>query len=63
MGVELFQVESYHALRASSYPPDPIQIALGFLSGKLNPEDPASCVPCSHPGQDSSTKTQAVAPV
>ncbi len=63
VGVELFQVESYHAQRASSYPPDPIQIALGFLSGKLSPEDTDSCVPCSHPGPESSTKTQAVAPV
>jgi LmbE family N-acetylglucosaminyl deacetylase len=63
VGVELFQVESYHALRASSYPPDPIQIALGILSGKLDSEASESCVRRSHIVSDSSTKTQAVAPV
>lgn len=63
VGVELFQVESYHAERASSYPPDPIQMALGFLSGKLKPEAAGSIAGCPEPGSESSTKTQAVAPV
>jgi LmbE family N-acetylglucosaminyl deacetylase len=63
VGVELFQVESYHAQRASSYPPDPIQLALGFLSGQLKPEAADSCATCSEPSPESSTKTQAVAPV
>jgi hypothetical protein len=63
VGVELFQVESYHVQRAGSYPPDPIQIALGFLSGKLDPEVSDPSVPCSNPGPGSSTKTPAVAPV
>ena len=40
VGVELFQVESYDPARARSYPPDPIQIALGMLAGQIS-RDPA----------------------
>jgi LmbE family N-acetylglucosaminyl deacetylase len=35
VGVELFQIESYEASRCKAYPADPIQIALGLLSGKI----------------------------
>ena len=35
VGVELFQIESYDPRRAKAYPADPIQIALGILSGQL----------------------------
>ena len=35
VGVELFQVESYDASRCKAYPPDPIQIAPGLLSGQI----------------------------
>ncbi len=34
VGVELFQVEAYDPLRVNNYPPDPIQRALGLLSGQ-----------------------------
>jgi LmbE family N-acetylglucosaminyl deacetylase len=40
VGVELFQIESHDPKRAGACPPDPIQIALGILSGQ-----PASGVP------------------
>jgi LmbE family N-acetylglucosaminyl deacetylase len=63
VGVELFQVESYHPRRADSYPPDPIQIALGFLSGKLELEVCDPSIPRPHAVSGSSTETQAVAPV
>lgn len=41
VGVELFQIESYDPERASSYPRDPIQIALGILSGRITIESPS----------------------
>ena len=40
VGVELFQIESYDSSRCNAYPPDPIQLALGLLSGKIA-ADPA----------------------
>jgi LmbE family N-acetylglucosaminyl deacetylase len=44
VGVELFQIESYDASRCRSYPPDPIQLALGILGGQiaLDPAEPGS---------------------
>jgi LmbE family N-acetylglucosaminyl deacetylase len=45
VGVELFQIESYHPSRLNAFPPDPIPIALGFLSGELA-ADPASSPEC-----------------
>jgi len=63
VGVELFQVESYDARRARSYPPDPIQIALGFLNGMLEPEAGDPSVPRSHSAPGTSAKTPVVAPV
>ncbi len=42
VGVELFQIESYDPVRAKTcYPPDPIQIALGILSGQLSADGTA----------------------
>jgi LmbE family N-acetylglucosaminyl deacetylase len=43
VGVELFQIESFDPSRLKTYPPDPIQIALGLLSGHLSadPSPPA----------------------
>ncbi len=47
VGVELFQIESYDETRCNAYPPDPIQLVLGLLSGKIeldsgeSPEDDA----------------------
>jgi hypothetical protein len=35
VGVELFQIDAYEPARAQAYPPDPIQIALGILSGQV----------------------------
>jgi hypothetical protein len=35
VGVELFQIDTYDPRKAKSYPPDPIQIALGILSGQV----------------------------
>lgn len=35
VGVELFQVETFDATRCRSFPPDPIQLALGILSGQI----------------------------
>lgn len=42
VGVELFQIESYDPTKAYLNLMDPIQIALGILSGRL---DPAKCRP------------------
>jgi len=36
VGVELFQIESYDPIRSRAYPPDPISIALGLVSGQLS---------------------------
>ncbi len=41
VGVELFQIESYEPGRARAIPPDPIQIALGILCGRLAHDLPA----------------------
>jgi hypothetical protein len=38
VGVELFQIDTYDPRKAKSYPPDPIQIALGILSGQVATE-------------------------
>ncbi len=38
VGVELFQVDEYDPRCIKTHPPDPIQIALGILSGQLKPE-------------------------
>ncbi len=49
VGVELFQAETYDRTRCRSFPPDPIQLALGMLTGQIaeqadehSPAPPAS---------------------
>ncbi len=42
VGVELFQIEAFDPHRIGTYPPDPIQIALGVLSGQIAPEECAA---------------------
>jgi LmbE family N-acetylglucosaminyl deacetylase len=37
VGVELFQVEAYNPAKADHHPADPIQLALGILTGQLDP--------------------------
>jgi LmbE family N-acetylglucosaminyl deacetylase len=37
VGVELFQIDSFDPLRCKNHPLDPIQIALGFVSGQIDP--------------------------
>jgi LmbE family N-acetylglucosaminyl deacetylase len=37
IGVELFQIETYDPAKADHHPADPIQLALGILSGQLDP--------------------------
>jgi hypothetical protein len=45
VGVELFQLESYDPSRCQSHPPDPIQLALGILSGQIAPGTTAASSP------------------
>jgi hypothetical protein len=61
VGVELFQIDSYDPRKAKSYPPDPIQIALGILGGHIDIEgsNPVSVASAVIPG--SSTQAAAVA--
>jgi hypothetical protein len=64
VGVELFQIETYDARRANGYPADPIQIALGILSGQISAEPPGPLPgTSSHVGAVSPIKTAAVAQV
>ncbi len=62
VGVELFQIESYDSSRCNAYPPDPIQLALGLLCGKIaaDPDDRAEHDTGLEP--ISSVKPPAVAP-
>ena len=48
VGVELFQIDTYDARKAKGFPADPIQIALGILSGQLAPEAPNLLDPASN---------------
>ncbi len=59
VGVELFQIESYDPARLKTFPPDPIQIALGLLNGQLA----ADSTPSPELAVSATTKTPAVAPV
>jgi LmbE family N-acetylglucosaminyl deacetylase len=61
VGVELFQIDTYDPRKAKSYPADPIQIALGILSGQvaLEASDPVN--PASAVISGSSSKAAAVA--
>jgi hypothetical protein len=61
VGVELFQIDTYDPRKAKSYPPDPIQIALGILSGQVATEasDPVGAASAVISG--SSSKAAVVA--
>jgi hypothetical protein len=61
VGVELFQIDTYDPRKAKSYPPDPIQIALGILSGQVATEasDPVGAASAVIAG--SSSKAAVVA--
>jgi GlcNAc-PI de-N-acetylase len=61
VGVELFQIDTYDPRKAKSYPPDPIQIALGILSGQVatEPSDPVGAASAVISG--SSSKAAVVA--
>jgi hypothetical protein len=61
VGVELFQIEAYDAERVNAYPPDPIQLALGILHGRLAPA--AGTQPASKSSPGATAKTPAVAPL
>jgi GlcNAc-PI de-N-acetylase len=63
VGVELFQIESFDSQRVRSYPPDPIQLALGILNGQLAPETPGSLEPSAGQAPAESMKARAVAPI
>jgi hypothetical protein len=61
VGVELFQIDAYDPRKANCYPPDPIQIALGILSGQVALEAPTAVGPDSAVITGASTKAAAVA--
>ena len=63
VGVELFQIETYDSRKAKGFPADPIQIALGILSGQLAPEAANPLNPTSNVSSGSPTKAPAVAQV
>ena len=64
MGVELFQIEAYDPVRAQTcYPPDPIQIAAGILSGQIAPDGVTALQNCARPPVAVATSSQAVAAV
>jgi LmbE family N-acetylglucosaminyl deacetylase len=48
VGVELFQIETYESRKATGFPGDPIQIALGVLSGQLASETASPVNPTSN---------------
>jgi hypothetical protein len=62
VGVELFQIESYDATRCKAYPPDPIQIVLGLLSGKIDLDPDESPEHVAELGAFASAKKPVVAP-
>lgn len=61
VGVELFQIETYDARKATGYPADPIQIALGILSGQLSQETPRPFSPAPNAMSAPPAKAAAVA--
>jgi LmbE family N-acetylglucosaminyl deacetylase len=61
VGVELFQIETYDVRKAKGFPADPIQIALGIMSGQLAPDAPGALNPSSNVGSGSSTTAPAIA--
>jgi LmbE family N-acetylglucosaminyl deacetylase len=63
VGVEMFQIESFDPAGANASPPDPIQIALGILSGQLEPEAPRTIDHAPSLGAEAPIKTPAVAQI
>ena len=64
VGVELFQLNSFDPRSAGACPADPIQIALGILSGQLDPAASASLAPgAAKIGVAGPAETSAVAPL
>jgi LmbE family N-acetylglucosaminyl deacetylase len=61
VGVELFQIESYEPRAANACPADPIQIALGILSGQLDADAPRIRKPASDVSVGAPQKTPATA--
>jgi LmbE family N-acetylglucosaminyl deacetylase len=62
VGVELFQVESYDPSRSRTCPPDPIQIALGLLSGQSAADSAPASEAETGLASVAAAKTPAVAP-
>jgi LmbE family N-acetylglucosaminyl deacetylase len=60
VGVEMFQIESYDPRSARACPPDPIQMALGILNGKLDADAPSDEDEASNLGAGAPIKTPAV---
>jgi LmbE family N-acetylglucosaminyl deacetylase len=61
VGVELFQIEAYDPRTAKTCPADPVQIALGILSGQIEPDSPRARNPDSKINPGAPEPTPAVA--
>jgi LmbE family N-acetylglucosaminyl deacetylase len=61
VGVEMFQIESYDPGSAKASPPDPIQVALGTLSGQVTADSHCEEDEASNLGAGARIKTPAVA--
>jgi LmbE family N-acetylglucosaminyl deacetylase len=61
VGVELFQIDTYDPRAASACQTDPIQIALGILSGQLEPDASRVLKPASDARVGATQKTPATA--
>jgi LmbE family N-acetylglucosaminyl deacetylase len=61
VGVELFQVESFSPNRCRTFPPDPIQVALGILSGQIATDPGADGASPAEPIGTAASKAAAVA--
>jgi LmbE family N-acetylglucosaminyl deacetylase len=63
VGVELFQIETFDPQRCGNYPADPIQLALGLLSGHLSAGTGGSVSARTSPPVVESLKAAVVAPL
>jgi len=65
VGVELFQIESFDPSRGRTFPPDPIQLALGILGGQVDIDTVEAGSPPPDPLEPAtaSAKSAAVAAV
>src|SRR5262245_47223061 len=65
VGVELFQIESFDPSRGRTFPPDPIQLALGILGGQVDIDPAEAGSPPTDPLEPAaaSAKSAAVATV